>query len=453
MAFDNRNVTAQKISRRSVLRGLGVAVSLPWLEAMGPLNAWAETSQSNGNSVPNRMAFLYVPNGKNMVDWTPQQEGADFDLPAILQPLSGVKDKMMVLTGLTADKARSHGDGGGDHARALAAFLTGAQPRKTDGTDIRAGISVDQVAASRVGSRTRLPSLEIGCEQGAMAGNCDSGYSCVYSSAISWRSATQPLPKEVNPKLAFERLFSTVPNEKRAQRDARRKSILDFVREDSQDLTGKLGVNDVRKLDEYFSAIRDIELRIERAEKLPPVKTPDYAAPSGIPAAYEEHIRLMCDLMVLAFQADVTRVSTFVLANEGSNKPYPFINVPEGHHDLSHHGNDDAKKAKIRQINTFHTTQLAYLLEKLNSTPEAGGTLLDHCMIAYGSGNSDGNAHNHDNLPVLLAGGGCGTLKPGRHVRFPNETPLNNLWLSMLNRMEVQIDELGDSTGGLPNLG
>lgn len=440
-----------KLSRRTVLRGMGVAMSLPWLEAMGPVAAWADGPTAE-SAAPNRLAFIYVPNGKNMADWTPKREGADFDLPAILEPLAPVKDKLLVLSGLTADKARANGDGGGDHARALGAFLTGAQPRKTDGTDLRAGISVDQVAASRIGDKTRLASLEIGCEHGAMAGNCDSGYSCVYSSTMSWRSATQPLPKEVNPKLAFERLFATAPSGEQAKRDARRKSVLDFVREDSRDLTGKLGANDVRKLDEYFAAIRDIELRIERAEKLPPTKTPNIAAPTGIPAAYDEHIRLMCDLVVLAFQADVTRVVTFVLANEGSNKPYPFIEVPEGHHDLSHHGNDEAKKAKIRQINLFHTKQLAYLLTRLNATPEGNGTLLDHAMLAYGSGNSDGNAHNHDNLPILLAGGGCGTIKTGRHVRYPAETPLTNLWLAMLDRMEINVDKLGDSSGTLTNL-
>ncbi len=444
-------IPSNKLSRRTVLRSMGVAVSLPWLEAMGPVTAWSAETPA-GKTAPNRMAFIYVPNGKNMDDWTPKAEGTDFDLPAILQPLASVKDKLMVLSGLTADKARAHGDGGGDHARALASFLTGAQARKTDGTDIRVGVSVDQIAASRIGEKTRLASLEIGCEHGAMAGNCDSGYSCVYSSTMSWRSATQPLPKEVNPKLVFERLFASTPDANRAKRDARRKSILDFVSQDSKDLTGRLGRNDVRKLDEYFSAIRDIELRIERAEKLPPIKAPDYAAPAGIPAAYDEHIRLMCDIVVLAFQADVTRVVSFVLANEGSNKPYPFIEVPEGHHDLSHHGGDDAKKAKIRKINLFHTQQLAYLLQKLKSTPEGDGSLLDHAMIAYGSGNSDGNAHNHDNLPILLAGGGCGTLKTGRHVRFANETPLNNLWVSMLNRMEVDLTQIGDSTGGLSQL-
>ncbi len=441
-----------RISRRTVLRGLGVSVALPWLEAMGPVASWATADEGKSRPAPNRMAMLYVPNGANMAEWTPKNDGPLSELPAILEPLSGLKDDFMVLTGLTADKARSHGDGGGDHARALSAFLTGAQARKTDGADIRSGISVDQVAAARVGDKTVLPSLEVGCEAGSMAGNCDSGYSCVYSSTMSWRSATQPLPKEVNPKLVFERLFSTEGAARRAQRDALRKSVLDFVREDSGDITGKLGANDRRKIDEYFSSIRDIELRMERAAKLPPVKTPDVAAPDGIPASYEEHIRLLCDLIVLAFQADVTRVATFVLANEGSNKPYPFIGVSEGHHELSHHGRNQTKLQKIRDINRFHTTQLAYLLEKLRGVQEGDGTLLDHSMVAYGSGNSDGDRHNHDDLPILLAGRGCGTITPGRHVRFSNETPLNNLWLSMLDRMEVKVDQLGDSTGTLKGL-
>jgi hypothetical protein len=443
---------SNRISRRTVLRGLGVSLALPWLEAMGPVTAWASSGNDNVRKAPNRMAFIYVPNGKNMADWTPATEGRDFELPHILKPLAEVRDYINVLTGLTADKARPHGDGGGDHARALAAFLTGAQPRKTDGTDIRAGISVDQVAASRIGDQTRLASLELGCEAGAMAGNCDSGYSCVYSSTMCWRSATQPLPKEVNPKLVFERMFTTTPAKERIERDRKRKSILDFVKDDARDLHGKLSTNDVRKLDEYFSAVRDIEQRIERASRLPEVKTPDVPAPAGIPKDYEEHVRLMYDLIILAFQTDVTRICTLVVANEGSNKPYPFIGVPEGHHDLSHHGNDPKKKEKIRDINTFHTTQFAYFLKKLKSIPEGDGTLLDHCQIAYGSGNSDGNAHNHDNLPILLAGRAGGTIQTGRHIRYQNETPLNNLWLSMLERMDVRLPFLGDSTGALQGL-
>ena len=444
----------KQLSRRTALKGLGVTVALPWLEAMAPATLRAAGTAARG-SAPNRMAFLYVPNGINMEDWTPAAEGPlTGPLPHILKPLAKVKDDLLVLTGLTADKARSHGDGGGDHARALGAFLTGAQPRKTDGTDIRAGISVDQVAAARLAHQTRLPSLEIGCEAGAMAGNCDSGYSCVYSSTMSWRSATQPLPKEVSPKLVFERLFSSGPDPKREERTARRKSVLDFVLADAKGLQNKLGATDSRKLDEYFSSVRDIEQRLARAEQMPPVTAPNgVETPSGKPADYAEHVRLMCDLLILGFQADVTRVATFVLANEGSNRTYPWAGVNEAHHGLSHHGNDPKKKQKIRDINTFHTTQLAYLLEKMKAIPEGDGTLLDHTMLAYGSGNSDGNRHNHEDLPVLVAGGGCGTIQGGRHVRFPKETPLNNLWLAMLDRMDVNVDTLGDSTGTLAGLG
>ncbi|MFM7515861.1 MAG: DUF1552 domain-containing protein [Pirellula sp.] len=442
-------IPSKPIDRRTLVRGVGVTMSLPLLEGMTGMTSWAQDSVPKP---PNRMAFLYVPNGKNMADWTPKTPGADFELTPILEPLSALKNKLLVVSGLTADGARAYADGGGDHARALSAFLTGARPLKTDGVNIRNGVSVDQVAAARVGDQTPLASLEIGTEAGAMAGNCDSGYSCVYSSTMSWRSATQPLPKEVNPKVVFDRLFGGSNDPSKAKRDAKRKSILDFVREDSKMLSGRLAANDARKLNEYFASIRDIELRIERSEKLPPVKAPDYPAPSSIPAVYEEHIRLMADLMVLAFQADVTRVITFVLANEGNNKSYGFIDVPEGHHDLSHHGGDGGKQAKLRQINIFHTKQLAYFLSKLDSIKESEGTLLDHAMIAYGSGIHDGNAHNHEDLPVLVAGGGSGSIKTGRYLAFPKETPISNLWLSMLDRMEVDLEKLGDSQGHLPDL-
>ncbi|MBV8880789.1 MAG: DUF1552 domain-containing protein [Planctomycetaceae bacterium] len=435
----------QPISRRTLLRGLGAAVALPWLESMTP--AFARSLET----FPTRLGFIYTPNGKNMDDWTPKTEGADYELPSILQPLKDLRSDFSILTGLTADKARAHGDGGGDHARALSAFLTGAQPRKTDGSDIRAGVSVDQAAAAAVGDQTRLSSLEIGCEAGAMAGNCDSGYSCVYSSTMAWKSATQPLPKEVNPKSVFDRLFGGGSAAERAKVRARRQSVIDLVREDYKDLNGRVSKQDQRKLDEYITSIHDIEARLERAMHLPDVKVPDgVAKPAGIPPSVEEHIKLMGDLMVLAFQTDVTRVATFVVANEGSNKPYAFVGVPEGHHDLSHHGNDKAKKAKIAKINTFHTTQLAYILARMKSIKEGDGTLLDHCLIAYGSGNSDGNAHNHDNLPLLLAGKGDGSVKQGRHVRYAKETPINNLWVALLLKMGVKVASLGDSTGVLP---
>ena len=444
------NVAVRQLSRRTLLRGLGVALPLPWLEAMGRLTTLAAAADSRATP-PNRVAFLYAPNGQHMADWTPKGEGRDFELASIMEPFASVKQKLTVLSGLAADKARAHGDGGGDHARAMAAFLTGVQPRKTDGTGIRSGTSVDQIAAAMAGSETRLASLEIGADKGAMAGNCDSGYSCVYSSTMSWRSPTQPLPKEVNPKVVFDRLFGD-GDPAAAARATRRSSILDFVREDSRGLERRLAAGDRRKLDEYFTSVRDIEQRIERAAALPPVELPAMAPPAGIPGDYAEHIRLMCDLLVLAFQADVTRVVTFVLANEGSNKPYPFIGVPEGHHDLSHHGGNPEKQAKIRSINLFHAGHVAHLLQRLDAVPEEDGTLLDHAMIVYGSGIHDGNKHNHEDLPILLAGGGCGTITTGRHLTFPTETPLSNLWLSLLDRMDVSVEQLGDSTGRLPGL-
>jgi hypothetical protein len=448
-----------KISRRTMLRGVGTALALPWLEAMGPLSAWANSPslapgiRGQGEGVaPNRMAFVYVPNGVHIPDWTPSTEGANFELTPTLRALQPFKDDLLVLTGLTADKARSHGDGGGDHARAMSAFLTGCQPRKTDGADLRAGISVDQVAAARIGDQTRLSSLEIGAEDGRMAGNCDSGYSCAYSNAISWRSATTPLPKLINPRDVFNRLFSNEPDAVRTRRDRNRRSILDYVQEDAGSLQNRLGTTDRRKLEEYFSAVRDVEQRIERAARLPQVQTPSFQTPAGVPPNYQDHIRLLCDLLVLAFQTDTTRISTFVFANEGSNKPYPFLEVPEGHHDLSHHENNPTKQAKIATINRFHIAQFAYLLGRLKAVREGDGTLLDHCMIVYGSGNSDGNRHNHDDLPVLLAGKAGNSIRTGRHVRFNRDTPLNNLWLSMLDRVGSSVDALGDSTGRIRGL-
>jgi hypothetical protein len=442
------------IPRRTVLKGLGAVMALPWLEAMGLQTGWAAGNTPEKHAAPNRMAFLYVPNGVNMDGWRVGAEGAlPSKLPPILAPLNNVRKDFSVLTGLAADKARSHGDGGGDHARAMSAFLTGAQPRKTDGANIRAGVSADQLAASRIGDRTRLASLEIGTEASKLAGGCDSGYSCIYQSNISWRSATQPMPKEVNPKLIFERLFGAGSDLERQRRDAQRKSVLDMVREDFRELNGRLGADDQRKLDEYFTAVREMELRIAKSGTDGQPKLPVGAmAPKGIPESYAEHLKLLADLMVLAFQTDTTRVATFVLANEGSNRSYPFIGVRDGHHSISHHGHDPVKLAKIQDINVFHSTQLAYLLERLKSVKEGDGNLLDHSMIVYGSGNGDGDRHNHDDLPVLLAGGGCGTLRQGRHIVYQKETPINNLWVSMLNRMDIRDVQLGDSTGELKKL-
>lgn len=450
-----------QISRRAALKGLGTAVALPLLDAMLPATAFtafgrALQAAETAKKTPNRSAFLYVPNGIHMPDWTPTKPGADFDLPPILQQLEKFKQDFMILSGLAQDGARAHGDGGGDHARAMASFLTGCHPRKTHGADIKAGVSADQVAAQRVGQLTRFSSLELGCEPGAQNGNCDSGYSCAYSANSSWKTESTPVAKEVNPRLVFERLFSDgsegLSEAARAKRLNARKSVLDFVLEDATQLKGRLGSTDQRKLDEYLTTVRELEQRINRVDQASSQGLPNFAKPAGVPGDYGEHIRLMADLMVLAFQNDLTRISTFVLANEGSNKSYAFIGVSEGHHDLSHHGNDKEKQAKISKINQFHVAQLAYFLDKLKSTREGDGTLLDHAMVAYGSAIGDGNAHNHDNLPILLAGRGCGTLKPGRHIRYEKETPLNNLWLSLLERMDSPIDKLGDSNGRLKEL-
>jgi hypothetical protein len=357
---------------------------------------------------------------------------------------------------LTCDKARPNGDGAGDHARAMAAFLTGRQARKTDGANIRAGVSVDQLAAQRVGTATRFPSLEVGCEGGRQAGNCDSGYSCAYSSNLSWRADSTPNPKEINPRLVFDRLFSNrVPGEAdraRAIREHYNQSILDFVREDANQLRNRLGAADLRRMDEYLSSIREIERRIQQDNNVDTSAAGGLPRPGGVPTDYRQHIRLLTDLLVLAFQTDLTRIATFVYANEGSNRNYRLINVSDGHHDLSHHGRDQAKLEKLHQINRFHIEQFAYLLGRLKSVREGNRTLLDSCTIMYGSGNGDGNAHNHDDLPILLAGRAGGTLNAGRHIRYPSNTPLCNLYLEMLDRMNVRETRFGDSAGRLPLL-
>jgi hypothetical protein len=443
-----------RISRRTVLRGLGTVVALPWLEAMFPQYSAAATAPPQPQ-LPRRMAFLYVPNGVHMEDWTPTREGTDFELPAILQPLAPVRSEVLVLSGLTCDKARPNGDGAGDHARASAAFLTGAQARKTAGANFRAGVSADQIAAQRLGDRTRLGSLELGIEKFRGTGNCDSGYSCVYEHTLAWRNPTTPLPTEVNPQIIFDRLFAENPDDPdRLRRGRLRASVLDAVLEDAHALNRQLGGADRQKLDQYLASVRDLEERIRRAEKLPPITPPEGTKrPEQLPADVAEHIRLVCDLLVLAFQTDVTRIVTFMFGREGSEQKYTMVGVNEGHHSITHHQNKPELQAKIRAINTFHIEQFAYLLSRLKEIPEGHGTLLDQCMIAYGSAIADGNRHDHGDLPILLAGRGGGTIQPGRHIRYPRETPLNNLWLAMLERFGAPAKQLGDSTGVLDKLG
>lgn len=450
------NLTTQswRLPRRTFLRGLGTAMALPMLDAMLPARALAGATA--GAKSPTRMAFLFVPNGVHMQQWTPTATGADYDLPYILKSLAPYKRDLTILTGLTNDKGRDNNDGPGHHARSAGSFLTGVQPLKSEGSEIRAGISVDQFAAKAIGRETRFASLEIGAEEGRAAGKCDSGYSCAYSNNISWRDESTPMAKETNPRQVFERLFGNdVPaqvSESQARRQRYQKSILDFVLEDAKQLSAKVSGHDQQKIDEYLTAVREIESRVQQAEQQHKMNRgflADYDQPAGIPDSYEEHIRLLSDMMVLAFQGDVTRISTFMLANEGSNRPYPFVGVREGHHSLSHHGGNKEKLAQISEINKFHIQQFAYLLKKLKGIPEGDGTLLDHCMIVYGAGISDGNAHNNENLPVILAGKGGGTIRPGRHIRYHFETPMSNLMVSMLDRMNVPAQRFADSTGRL----
>ncbi len=447
------------VSRRAFLRGLGTTMALPFLETFAPTSVLAGAA-ARAVPPPRRLAFLYIPNGVQIPEWTPTSEGANFSLPYILEPLKPLRKEFLVLTGLTNDKARVNGDGGGAHARSSAAFLTAAQAVKTNGAGIRLGRSVDQLVAQVVGHGTRLPSLELSCDPASQSGSCDSGYSCAYTSNISWRTETTPMPREIDPRLVFERLFRSGDDREdalsRARRQQDRRSILDFVLEQARGVERRVSVDDRRKLDEYFASIREIERRIDVAAIREPrqenASSPAAVPPAGVPDDYREHLRLLSDMMVLAFQGDVTRVATLMYANAGSNRSFRFIGVPEGHHELTHHGGDLRKQEKIAEINRFQIEQFAYLLGRLQSIREGDETLLDHCMIMYGSGISDGNKHNHEDLPILLAGRGGGTIDPGRHVRYPTETPLSNLYLSLLERMQVPVEHFGDSTRPLDGL-
>ncbi|MBM3846466.1 MAG: DUF1552 domain-containing protein [Verrucomicrobia bacterium] len=434
--------------RRTFLKGLGASVALPVMDCMaGPASA---TTAAGG--LPRRTAFIYVPNGANMPDWTPAADGKDFELPFILDPLKASKADFSVLSGLAHDKGRANGDGAGDHARASATFLTAAQPRKTQGADIKVGVSVDQLIAQKAGHLTRLGSLEIGCDRGQLSGNCDSGYSCAYSFNISWKTPSTPLPPETNPRLVFNRLFGNGLPGQAEERDAKQtlyhKSILDFVTEDARQLQRRLGATDRRKLEEYLTSVRELEQRIERAEKFA-AAMPNRAIPKGIPSENEDHIRMMYDLLLLAFQTDSTRIASFVVAHDGSNRPYANIGVTDGHHDLSHHGGDKEKRAKLAKINRHHATLFAEFLAKMKATREGEGSLLDQSMIVYGSGLADPDRHAHHDLPILLAGRGGGVLNPGRHVRYSHDTPMANLFLTLMDHMGTPSDRMGDSTGKL----
>jgi hypothetical protein len=434
-------VLSRVLSRRTILRGLGAAISLPLLDAMVP--AFASTTPAASQL---RLAFIYVPNGILMDQWTPESDAHNFELPRILAPLAPHRDNVLVLSGLTQNTGRALGDAAGDHARASATYLTGVHPKKTDGAGICAGVSVDQVAASHVGAATKLPSLELACEDGRLIGNCDSGYSCAYNNTLSWRTPSTPLPPEVNPRSVFERLFGSLDENPadRRKRQRNETSILDYVLDDTRSLTGQLGSSDHRKIDEYLTSVREIERRIQLAEQDGQQLPPSFEKPNGVPADFAAYARLMFDLMLAAFQTGATRVSTFMIGREGSLRAYREIGISDAHHPITHHSGNPELIEKVIRINTYHMEQFAYFLGKLKSTPDGDGTLLDHSQIVYGSGLSDGNRHAHNNLPVLLAG-----KSGGRHITYPAETPMNNLHLALLDRMGVHIDSLGDSNGEL----
>jgi hypothetical protein len=439
-----------QITRRAVLRGAGVSIALPLLEG------WLPAAAPPGAAPPLRVVFVYAPNGKHMADWTPRDVGAIADLPATLLPLKEMKDQVTILSGLAQRNANANGEGPGDHARAMATFLTGCRPHKTAGADIHVGVSIDQVIAAAVGRATRLPSLEVGCEGGKPGGTCDNGYSCAYQTNLSWRTASSPMPKETDPRIVFERLFGDRARPEsdavRARRDRQRRSILDFVAEDARHLRDGLGGADQHRLDEYLTSIREVERRLQQAQPAIPIGRGRLVRPAGVPENLEQHARLLADLVALAFQADLTRVVTFVLGNDGSNRSYREVGVAEGHHDVSHHGNTPTRQEKLRRINRLHVAQLASLMGKLKAIPQGAGSLLDHCLIVYGSGISDGDRHNHDDLPILLAGGRGRLHRGGRHVRYPARTPLCNLYLALLGAMGIAADRFGDSNGRLGGL-
>ena len=447
----------RQLSRRTVLRGMGAAIALPFLDAMYPAFAAPAIKKA---LAPNRIAFLYVPNGIVMEDWTPagMALGANPipELPRISRALTPYKNDIVMVEKLTCDAGREHGDGAGDHARAGAAYLTAAHPRKTSGKDIKAGMSVDQLAAEMLDGKTRFGSLELGCEEGIQGGNCDNGYSCAYSNSISWRTQDTPNPPEIRPRAVFERLFGSVDTEKDPGKRERfgeyRRSILDMALGEASVLKSSLGGADRRKLDEYLSAIRDVEKRIQSVERNNAVRVPVSAPAASVPDDFAEHSHLMFDLLTLAFQTDSSRVVTLLLALEQSPRNYPEIGITEGHHGLTHHSGDKAKIEKVTQINEYHVRQFTYLLDKLRSTPDGDGTLLDHSMITYGSGLADGNQHQHFNLPMVVAGRAGGTIKPGRYIRVMDETPIANLYVTLMGKMGLPVEKFGDSDGRIPEL-
>lgn len=441
--------------RRKFLRGVGACLALPALETFAPsaraLAARQAALATASSGMPLRMAFITVPDGVNLQHWRPRGEGSGYQLGKTFEPLADLKDQFQIFTGFEHKNADSGGDGPGDHARANASFLTGCRAFKTAGADFRNGVSVDQIAAQRLGDLTRIQSMQLGCEEGRATGDCDSGYSCAYQFNLSWASPTMPMAPEVNPRAVFEQIFGSGAKGERQsnllRRQARRQSILDLVTDDTKTMNRRLGSNDRHKLGEYLESVRSIEKQIEKAERFP-LPTAQMEPPTGIPREYQAHIRLMFDLLAISFETDTTRLATFPLAHEGSNRSFTELGISEGHHSLSHHKRKQENLDKLAIIDRFYMQQLAYFLERLAKSKDAdGSSVLDNSMIVYGCGISDGDRHDHDDLPIVLAGGGGGTLTPGRHVDFKRDVPMTNLYLAMLDRMGVQLDRFGDSTG------
>ena len=434
-------------NRRTFLKGVATTLALPSLSSI----AAAGAKGAAATAAPTRLGFVYVPNGVNLEHWLPTGSGRNYQLSNTLKPLAGLKDEFSVMRHLDHDKAWANGDGAGDHARANATFLTGVQARKTSGADIQLGVSVDQLAAKQIGYKTRVPSLELSTDPARSSGNCDSGYSCAYQYNISWHDENTPAPAERDPRLVFEKLFGSGNQVEDARRRHYRKSILDFVKDDAKRLQKRMGATDRSKMEEYLTAVRDIETRIERAENFD-FEAPEDKRPTGIPKSFEEHIAIQFELMALAFETDTTRISSFMLAHDGSNRAFPELGINSGHHELSHHRKNAEHLKKIAQIDLFYTKQLTKFLQRLKDTKEGEGSLLDHSMIVYGSGIADGDRHSHNDLPVVLAGRGNGQLKPGRLIENKEGTPMTNLYLSLLDKMGVDAERIGDSTGRLTGI-
>jgi hypothetical protein len=437
--------TRKLLNRRTVLRGLGTAVALPMLEAMIP------TARAAAPAVrPKRLQIFYTPNGMIMQSFTPEKAGRDYPISPTLAPLEPFRNQFTVVTGLAHYQASALGDGPGGHGRSCGAYLTGAHPKRTEGSDLQCGVSMDQIAAKHFAPDTQLASLELGIDPPSLLGSCDVGYSCTYTNTLSWRSPTVALPVTVNPRDVFERLFGDGDALDEASRLAhlkRKASILDFVRDDASRLSVRLGTNDRRKMDEYLEAVRDVERRIQKAgQSSIDVDSTHLTRPAGIPESFADHVRMMIDLQVLAMQTDLTRVCSFMLGRELSNRTYPEAGVPDSHHMLSHHGGDPEKIAKLARINRLHMQQFAYYLERMQATKDGEGTLLDSTLVLAGSSLGEPNEHDHMNLPVLIAGGG---LPGNRHIVAPKHTPMCNLMLSMIQELGIPLETFGDSTGPL----